>query len=520
LQESILPAQEQATDALSTEHLQADLKGRSVRGGVWTIGSQGTQYVIAFVSTVVLARILTPADFGLVAMVVAVTGFGQAFADLGLSEATIQSQEINHNQVSTLFWVNVGIGAILTILTICLAPVLAWIYKQPNVKEITFVISLTFLICGLRVQHEALLRRQMRFSALAFRDIVSVSAGVLVAVVMALKGAGYWALVAQPLTMNFTQVILTWLLVKWIPSLPRRDTKIRSMLTFGGNVAASYLIINVNRSADNALVGWYCGAGPLGLYSRAYNLLMLPVRQLSAPAGAVVVPAFSRIQNDPERFARYYLRVVNLITWIAAAVFGFLFVAAKPVIALVLGPQWKEAAPVFQILAISALAQLLLESTIWLFISQGHSKRLLKLLLIVCPVIVVSFAIGLPFGIEGVALSGSLVLLSILPWVLKFSFRGTDLTLQRLGRSLLCPLSLSMMGVLVAEIALRLIQPVSILLQLVVVALSFAATYLLSILLPPVRMEIFAFKRLLSDLRPVGPIAVPATGGIEAGSGC
>ena len=512
--------QEQPSDVLSTDHLQADLKGRSVRGGAWTITSQGMQFVIASTSTVVLARILTPADFGLVAMVVAITGLGQAFADLGLSEATIQSPKISHGQVSTLFWVNVGIGAILTILTMCLAPVLAWFYKQPSVEEITLVISLTFLICGLRVQHEAILRRQMRFSALAFRDIVSLSLGVLVAIVMALRGAGYWALVAQPLTTNFSQVVLTWLMVKWMPSLPRRDTKIRSMLTFGGSVAASYLIINVNRSADNALVGWYCGAGPLGLYSRAYNLLMLPVRQLSAPAGAVVVPAFSRIQDDPERFARYYLRVVNLITWIAAPVFGFLFVAAKPVVALVLGPQWKGAAPVFQILAISALAQLLLESTIWLFISQGHSNRLLKLLLMVCPVIVVSFAIGLPFGIEGVALSGSLVLLSILPWILNFSFRGTDLTLRRLGESLLCPLSLSMLGVLVAEIALRLIHPVSILLQLLVVALSLAATYLLSIVLPPVRMEIFAFKRLLSDLRPVSPNAGPATEGIEVESGC
>jgi len=515
-----LPVQEQPSDVLSTDHLQADLKGRSVRGGAWTITSQGMQFVIASTSTVVLARILTPADFGLVAMVVAITGLGQAFADLGLSEATIQSPKISHGQVSTLFWVNVGIGAILTILTMCLAPVLAWFYKQPSVEEITLVISLTFLICGLRVQHEAILRRQMRFSALAFRDIVSLSLGVLVAIVMALRGAGYWALVAQPLTTNFSQVVLTWLMVKWMPSLPRRDTKIRSMLTFGGSVAASYLIINVNRSADNALVGWYCGAGPLGLYSRAYNLLMLPVRQLSAPAGAVVVPAFSRIQDDPERFARYYLRVVNLITWIAAPVFGFLFVAAKPVVALVLGPQWKGAAPVFQILAISALAQLLLESTIWLFISQGHSNRLLKLLLMVCPVIVVSFAIGLPFGIEGVALSGSLVLLSILPWILNFSFRGTDLTLRRLGESLLCPLSLSMLGVLVAEIALRLIHPVSILLQLLVVALSLAATYLLSIVLPPVRMEIFAFKRLLSDLRPVSPNAGPATEGIEVESGC
>ena len=248
---------------------------------------------------------------------------------------------------------------------------------------------------------------------------------------------------------------LSWLMVRWIPGLPRRGAKVRSMIAFGGNVAASYLIISVNRSADSVLIGWYWGAGPLGLYSRAYNLLMLPVRQLSAPAGSVAVPAFSRLQNDPERFARYYLRAANLIMWITTPIFGFLFVAAQPVIVLVLGHQWREAAPVFQILVISALGQLLLDSTLWLFVSRGQSARLLKLLLIISPIIVGSFAIGLPFGIKGVALSGSVVLVGILPWILKFAFRGTTLTLQRLGRLSMCPIVLCLGGVSLAWLALH-----------------------------------------------------------------
>ena len=235
---------------------------------------------------------------------------------------------------------------------------------------------------------------------------------------------------------------LSWLMVRWTPGLPRRDAKVRSLIAFGGNVAASYFIFNVNRSADSVLIGWYWGAGPLGLYSRAYNLLMLPVRQLGAPARSVAVPAFSRVQAIPERFARYYLRTANLIMWISAPIFGFLFVAAEPVIVLTLGNRWREAAPVFQILAIFALGQLLLESTLWLFVSRGQSKRLLKLLLIISPIIVGSYAIGLPFGIKGVALSGSLVLLAIFPWILKFTFRGTTLTLGRLWQAILYPISL------------------------------------------------------------------------------
>ena len=399
-----MPTQQPVLDAFSTEHLQADLKGRSVRGGALTLTSQGAQFLISTISTVVLARLLTPADFGLVAMVTAITALGQGFADLGLSEATIQHPEVSHSQVSTLFWINVAIGLVLTSITAALAPVLAGFYREPRLKDITYLVSLTFLIGGLRVQHDALLKRQMRFISLAIRDVASYAVAVPVAITMAWRGAGYWAIVALPLTLNLTQMALSWLMARWIPGLPRRGSNVGSLIAFGGNVAASYVIYNVNCSAANVLIGWHSGAGPLGLYSRAYNLLMLPVRQLAGPARSVALPAFSRIQGDPERFARYYLRTANLIMWIIAPIFGFLFVAAVPVIVLALGNQWRGAAPVFQILAIFALAQLLFDSTGWILLSRGLSGRLLKLLGTYSPIMVSSFAIGLPFGIKGVAL--------------------------------------------------------------------------------------------------------------------
>lgn len=486
----------QTLDAFTTEHLQTDLKGRSVRGGVMTLTSQGVQFLMQSVATVVLARLLTPADFGLVAMVTAVSGLGQAFADLGLSEATIQRPDITHRQVSTLFWINVGIGLALTSIMAALAPVLGWFYREPRLKEIALLVSLTFLIGGLRVQHDALLKRQMRFAALAARDVVAYLIAVPVAITLALRGAGYWAIVALPLTLNLMQMVFSWLIVRWIPGLPRRNAKVGSMIVFGGNVAASYLLLSIIRNMDNVLIGWYWGAGPLGLYSRAYNLLMLPVRQLSDPARSVTVPAFSRVQSEKERFARYYLRAVSMIMWIGAPIFGLLLVAARPVIILVLGSQWVEAAPVFQLLVIAALGQLMFESTLWLFVSRGESRRLLKLLLITSPIIIGSFAIGLPFGIKGVALSGSLALLGAFPWILKFSFRGTNLTLRRLGLAILCPIALCLAGVGMAETALRLIAPHGIFYELLTTAFGFAVGYLLSLLMPPVRREFASLRRL------------------------
>jgi O-antigen/teichoic acid export membrane protein len=496
-----MAAQPQTLDAFSTEHLHADLKGRSVRGGMLTLTSQGAQFLLQTVSTIVLARLLTPADFGLVAMVTAVTNLGQAFADLGLSEATIQRPEISHDQVSTLFWINVAIGLALTVITSALAPVLAWFYREPRLIHITLLVSVTFLIGGLRVQHDALLRRQMRFSSLAVRDITAYLIAVPVAIFLAWRGFGYWAIVALPLTLNITQMLLTWLLARWIPGLPRRDAKVRSLIAFGGNVAASYLVFNANRSADSILIGWHWGAGPLGLYSRAYNLLMLPVRQLGAPARSVAIPAFSRVQADPERLARYYLRTANLIMWIIAPIFGFLFVAAGPVIILTLGYRWREAAPVFQILAIFALGQLLFESTLWLLVSRGQSRRMLKLLLTISPIIIGGYAIGLPFGIKGVALSGSLVLLAAFPWILKFTFRGTSLTLQRLGRAIVYPVSVCLAGVGFSELTLQLIAHKSVASQLMVTALGFAVGSSLSMLIPAVRGEIMSLKVLFSRSR-------------------
>jgi len=496
-----MPAERQSTDAFSTDHLHADLKGRSVRGGLWTFTSQGIGFVLTFVMTMVTARLLTPADFGLVAMVGAVTGLGQAFADLGLSEATIQRQKISHEQVSALFWINVAIGLGLMLVTMGLAPALVWFYRQPRLKGITFWLSLTFLIGGLRVQHNALLQRQMRFVAIAIRDLVAYSVAVTTTIAMACLGAGYWALVAFPLTFNSTAVALTWMMVRWIPGLPRRGAKVGSLVAFGGNVAGSYLIDYLNRSTDSVLIGWYWGASPLGLYSRAFNLLLRPVNQLNAPLSTIMVPALSRIQNDPERFARYYLRVVNLVTWIITPVFSFLFVAAEPVIMLALGHQWLAAAPVFQFLCIAALALMLSSPTKWLFVCRGQSGRLLKLLLILTPIFFASYAIGLPFGIKGVALTGSLGFIGVFPWVLSYTFRGTHLTLQRFGEAILCPVSVGFAAVLSGELALHLVGPQGNVSKLLAVALGFVAAYSLSALIPPVWREATALRNLLRDLR-------------------
>jgi len=497
-----MTVEQEATKELSTEHLSKDLRGRSVRGGLLNLTSQGTQFLIQTAATVILARLLTPADFGLVAMVATVTGLAQAFADLGLSEATIQREEISQDQVSSLFWVNVAVGLGLMILTMALSPLIARFYHDGRLTKIALLSSLNFLFGGLRVQPDALLKRQMRFLALAIRDVSSYGVAVPIAIILAWQGAGYWSIVALPLLLNFTQMWLSWLMIKWRPSRPRWETQVGSLVAFGGNVAVSYFIVTVSRSADTVLIGWYTGVGPLGLYSRAYNLLMLPVRQFIVPAGSVAIPAFSRLQEYPERFAHYYLRAVNLILWISAPIFAFLFVAARPVIVLLLGQQWQEAAPVFQLLAISALVQVFLEPIIWLHVSRGRSTELLKLLVIICPILIASYAVGLPFGIKGVALTGSLVQVAMLPWVLRISFRTTELNLRRFGQAVLYPISLCLIAIFFAELAKYLIAPKRLLSEILVVAAAFLLTLLFSSLVPTVQREIASLRQVFREFRP------------------
>jgi PST family polysaccharide transporter len=258
----------------STEHLLSDLKRHTVSGGFVTGSAQVAKFVLNLGSTVVLARLLTPRDFGLVAMVTAVTGFLTIFRHAGLATPTIQREHITHAQVSNLFWVNLCVSGICMVIAAALAPVLAWFYHNPRLVAITLALSVTFLIGGFRVQHLALLRRQLRFKALAIIDVGSMALGVAVAIVMAVMGFGYWSLVGLSLATELGSFILTGSISQWRPQWPSRRSGVRPLLTFGLHQTAASLIFSVARSSDTLLVGRFYGAGAVGLYTRGAALVI------------------------------------------------------------------------------------------------------------------------------------------------------------------------------------------------------------------------------------------------------
>jgi PST family polysaccharide transporter len=390
---------------LSTERLKADLGRRTARGGAVTVTSQGLKFVISMAATVVLARLLTPQDYGLVGMVVIVTGFVLLFKDLGLSSATIQKEDLSRQQVDTLFWVNVALSVFITLLTMGLAPLVAWFYGEPRLTAITVVFAVGFLFGGLAVQHEALLRRQMRFTALAVTDFVSLGAGLAVGIPLAWYGAGYWALVVNQLVTGLVYAACVWAACGWRPGPPRRGSGVRPMLAFGSNLTGFTVVNYFARNLDNMLIGRYWGSVQLGLYAKAYQMLLLPIDQINTPITAVAMPALSRLTGEPERYRQAYVRLVEKVAMVTMPLVAYMVVTSDWVVRVVLGPQWGETALIFSILGIAGVVQPVASTTGWLFVSQGRTREMLRWGLIGPPLLILSIVAGLPWGAVGVATS-------------------------------------------------------------------------------------------------------------------
>lgn len=410
-----------------TGHLEKDLKKRSLQGGAVTVLTNGAQLLIQLGSTVILARILTPQDYGIMTMVMAVAGIAGLFLNLGLSTATIQRADINHAQVSTLFWINAGMGFLLMLVLAGLSPVVAWFYNAPELAPVTQALSVTFLLSGLSVQHNALLNRQMRFSSLAVIQVLSMLAGISAAIFAALQDFGYWALVLNNIVHSLCLVSGAWLAVRWIPGLPRKDAGIGSMIKYGIDLVGFEFVNYFSRNMDNMLIGRFHGSGPLGMYSKAYQLLMMPIQNLRNPMIQVAMPALSRLQNEPENYRHYYRKLLSILAFISMPLVTFLLVCSDQIIFVVLGDQWKEASELFKILALAAFIQPV--STTWglVLITTGKSRRYFKWGVLNSAIIVLSFIVGTYWGAKGVAIGYVAATYLLIYPTLYYSFANTPL---------------------------------------------------------------------------------------------
>lgn len=496
-------------DFFQTEHLKSDLKQRSIRGGAITISAQGAKFISTFVFNIILARLLTPADYGLVGMVMTVIGCLALFKDLGLSMATVQRENVNQAQVSTLFWINTAFSIVIALVVVALAPLIANFYNEPRLINITIASASGIAISGLGIQHAALLKRQMRYKALALNDVCSQSIGISVAIAGAYWGIGYWSLVVYPIVTTFASNIGFWLALRWRPGLPTWQPEIKSMLTFGGNMTGFSIVNYIARNLDNILIGKVWGTQQLGLYAKAYQLLLLPIQQINAPIASVAIPLLSRIADSPKRYREVYLSILEKLVLITMPLMVCMITTSDWLIELLLGKQWVAASRLFVWLGIVGIIQPISGSTGWLFISQGRSLHLFQWGLIGSTITALSFMIGISGKAEGVAtaycLTSICITTPLLFWFTgrKGPIRTKDIYLTILPS--LCSSLVAMAVALAAKSILGTVSPVIGILCISVITVFIFAGVLLTI--PQGRRSIFDFAKVVSTLR--SGISVP-----------
>jgi PST family polysaccharide transporter len=247
----------------------------------------------------------------------------------------------------------------------------------------------------------------MRFKALALIEVSSMTVGVLIGVIMALIGCGYWSLVGSSLSAETSGLVLTWLVSRWRPQLPVRRSGIGPLVSFGAHRTAGDFILTVARGSDNLLIGRFYGAAAVGLYSRASALFIKPLEQFLGPINAVFIPALCRLQSHPEGYRSTFLRLYEVIALIGFLFTGLLLALAHPLTLVLLGPKWEQAAAIFGGFTVAALCVPLANASAWLFTSQGRGREMFVAQSINACAVILSFVVGLPFGPVGVAIAFS-----------------------------------------------------------------------------------------------------------------
>lgn len=386
--------------------------------GVWQVVRIG----LNFVSVILLARLLGPEQIGLVSMVLAVIGIGTILKDFGLSLGAVRAKTLSHEEKSNLFWVNTALGVTISLLFFVLAEPIAAFYGEPALVWITRASSLTFAFHGFATQFQAELHRRYRLGALGFVEAASQALGVATAILLALKTPTYHAIIAQQLVQAGSFAGLAVLLSRWWPGLPRRSASIRHIVRFGAGLSGTQVLSYVSKNIDTVLVGWWWGAGAAGVYSRAFQLVTLPLQQLLAPLSRVTLPLFARMRDDREALARNMLAVQTVVASAGCAFFGLLAAFAPLVVELLLGPAWMAAGPIITVLAFGAIFKLIAQVPYWIYVTHGATGRQFLLYLIGQPIIIAGIVAGLPFGSVGVAWGSSIGYAAF--WALQLHFAG------------------------------------------------------------------------------------------------
>lgn len=425
----------------SFEGLMKDLKAKTIRGGLARLFAQGATLILRLGSLMVLARQLGPIDFGLVGMVTAFTGVLSWFRDFGLSSAAVQRSSVTEEQLSTLFWINIAVGVLLAIVALVMAPGIAKFYHEPRLLGITAVLAVGFVFNSAGVQHFARLQREMRFTALALINIVSLAVGIAIAILGAKAGFGYWSVVLMNVTPPAVATAGFWLATGWVPGMPRRGSGIRSMIHFGGSLTLTGILVYLGYNAEKVMIGRFWGVDAIGVYGRAYQIINIPTDNLNSAVGEVAFAALSRLQDDHLRRRSYFLKGFSLVLGLSLPITIACLLFADDLVFVILGPRWESAADFIRLLAPTTTVFAIINPLGWLVFSMGLVKRGLQVGPILAALMILGCAVALPYGPRAVAFAYSAVLvLWLLPHIW-WCVHGTVISVSDVLRAVSRPLA-------------------------------------------------------------------------------
>lgn len=380
----------------------------TLRGGLAITAAQGVKIAAQFGSIAILARLLAPEDFGLVASLSPLLALVAVFQNLGLLQAIVQRPELSTKTTNQIFWTTAAVGFASTVLVGALGPAVAWFYGDGRLAMLSVVAGCSVVLSSLATVPRGLLARRLHFSEIAFIDVTAALLGISASVAGAWLGLGYWALVVAPVFTAFLWLTLSLWRSRYRPSSPPWPLLERDVGTFGAHLTGFNIVNYFARNLDNVLIGRNLGSIPLGHYDRAYKLLMFPLENIVTPISQIMLPILSKKQDDKHALRASYLGAASKLALVSAPGIAAVVPVTDELVMLLFGPGWESAGPVLMWLCIAGLNQPLCRTTGWLFIAQGKTGALLRWGMFSSVVISASFIIGLPFGLTGVAMAYAL----------------------------------------------------------------------------------------------------------------
>lgn len=410
--------QDRHSDPLAPPGSQRELGRKAAQGGVIALVGQVGRVAIQLVSAAIMARLLSPEDFGLVAMALAATSFVALFSDLGLSTAVVQRKDLDQDTVSAIFMANLGMGTIVMLSAMALAPIAATLFEDWRVFWIISATALSFPIASAGAVHAALLRRKMEWLPMQIANLAAMLTANFCAIMLAWQtDAGYWALAANGWVMTLFTTIAMWRLSSWRPSKVRNWQGLRESLSFGVFLSGYGLLDYVSRQVDNIIVGAKFGAEDLGYYGRSYALFLLPITLLVWPLTGVAISTMSRLSEHKSRLQEAYHRMVLPIVTVCSLIGGLGFFAAHPIITTYYGEQWVPSVNAFQYFCLAWLVQPFIATQQWVYSSIGKTKIMLKIGVAMALIYLIGFALASQYSINAMALSYFISTVAIVSFV-------------------------------------------------------------------------------------------------------